>query len=157
MPWSDPGFGPPFHHAAERRSLFGGDGTWPPFAPMGMTRSCAPTRSIVNDDGVNELDGFAHCCVRGSAADFFADGDGEGEGFAEGGVVGVGDGGCDAETLTLGVGSTAGSADWVPRGHQMSAPSSSTKTMMAAVTIALRFLNVSTQEAYPRGTLFRKS
>lgn len=126
-----------------------------------MTRSCAPTRSIVNDDGVNELDGFAHCCVRGSAADFFADG--EGEGFAEGDivgvgdVVGVGDWGCDAETLTLGVGSTAGSADWVPRGHQMSAPSSSTRTMMAAVTTALRFLNVSTQEAYPKGTLFRKS
>lgn len=119
-----------------------------------MTRSCARTRSIVNDDGLNAWVGFAHCWVSGrcfdGAGDGEADGEGDGDGDGDGDTEladGEGDGVGDFETGTLGAGLSVGSAVCEPRGHQMMAPtkSSSARTMAAATTI--RFLVICTNAA----------
>ncbi len=105
-----------------------------------MTRSCAPTRSIVNEEGVKALVGFAHCSDPGRGVEGVGEAEGDGVGLAEGGGDGVG----DVETETLGFGLSVGSAVCESRGHQSSAPTKSSSPMAVATATNIRFLVICT-------------
>lgn len=129
MPCGEPGLGPSFHHPAERRSRFGGEGIWFPSEDRERTRSWAPTFSMANDVGVN-------ACA-GSVQSFHAagtvglgegrEGDGEGEGVIDG--VGV--------RVSVGAGVGEGSAVGVRVVHHRIPPRQrpSTIATMAATRI----------------------